>query len=1112
MVTFTDVKLAVNEFCVGRFIGVITILVFVNTSCNVHPDEKKTEEAPFSLIDPAYSGVQFINDVKDAADFNIFTYRNFYNGGGVAIGDINNDGLADIFLTGNLVPNRLYLNRGDFRFEDITASAGVTGSKAWSTGVTMADVNSDGLLDIYVCNSGDLKGDSRENELFLNNGDLTFTEKAAEFGLADKGFSTHASFFDYDMDGDLDCYLLNNSFKSIERVDQFVRTRDDRDIEGGDKLLRNDGAKFTDVSAEAGIYGGWIGFGLGVSVSDFNDDMYPDIYISNDFWERDYLYINNGNGTFSEDIISRTSLISASSMGSDAADLDNDGYTDIFTTEMLPADNFRLKTMAKFEETNIKELKVRSSYHFQTMQNCLQFNTGDARFIETASMSNVGATDWSWGSLIFDMDNDGMKDIFVSNGIYRDITSMDFSDFVADRENIKQIVLKTGKFDLEDLLELVPSTKLSNFAFLNRGNRVFSNAADSMGLAEPSFSNGASYADLDNDGDFDLVVNNINSTAFIYRNNATHGNKFKKVKFHGTPQNRFGIGAKVYLYSGEGHQVLQNFTSRGFQSSVEPTLIFGIGQETTIDSMVVIWPDKQKQVLKYPSINETIVVKHESATEVFENSNARQVTLLSDITDQHLIDPIAHKENSFNDFDQERLMPRVVSTEGPRVLKGDLNADSFDDFILLGGAGQPDRFFYQNSKGNFRDVTPLDVARDSGYESTCGLIIDLDRDGDLDVIIGSGGNEVSSPVAGLRYYENKGDDTFVSSGLFSHVKGHFSCILPNVNDNSLDLFIGGRITPGNYGVAPRSYLLRFESGEVKDITPEELKHPGMVTSATWTDADQDGRKDLLVAGEWMPLLLFSNSDNGLRLKKAIPHSEGWWTALLAVDLNNDGREEIVAGNWGWNSKFKASPEKPIRMYVNDFDGNGKAEAILTWYPPAEDVDFPFATKSDITAQLPFLKKQNLKYGEYAKRRYDDLFTNQQRSKASEYKINQLGSAVFWNEGDHNYAMKELPSEAQVSPVFAIAAHDFDGDSLPDLLLMGNLYGLKPEVGRQDSNHGVLLRNNGTRTFESVPYQRTGIYLKGEVRDVTLIEIGQNSCFLVALNNESIRIIKKKTVE
>ena len=1090
----------------NRMVGffVLSILLLISCSKSNEPPDKNYL---FTLLSGDHTGITFINEVDDSKDFNIFTYRNFYNGGGVAIGDINNDSLPDVYFTSNMGDNKLYLNKGHWQFEDITEKAGVAGTMSWSTGVAMADVNADGLLDIYVCNSGYVKGGKRENELFINNGDLTFTERAKEFGLNDKGYSTHASFFDYDLDGDLDCYLLNNSFKSIERVEQFLIKRDVRDEEGGDKLFRNDDGHFTDVSEKAGIYGSSIGFGLGVSVSDLNNDMLPDIYISNDFWERDYLYINKGDGTFSEEITARTSVISASSMGLDVADLDNDGDPEIFTTDMLPGDNYRLKSMTKFDETNIKELKVKSSYHYPQFQNCLQMNDSTAHFQETAFLSKVAATDWSWGALIFDMNNDGWKDIFVANGIYRDITSMDFTDFVTDRKNIKKIVLEKGKFDFNDLLNLIPSTKLSNYSFINQKNRTFKNLADSLGLGTPSFSNGAAYGDLDNDGDLDLVVNNVNMPCFIYRNNAEHqlANNFLKIKFHGAPGNAFGIGAKVSIYSKGEVQELQNFMTRGFESSVEPHLLFGLGKKTTVDSLLVIWPDLRKQIIKNVGANKVLVLEHQSANLRFKLKPKLGNTLFENATDVALKGNYSHKENAFNDFDQERLLPRKLSTEGPKIVSGDLNADKLEDFMLLGAEGDPDKLFFQTKNGQFKEQLQVPFTMDSLFESTCGVFFDADNDHDLDILIGSGGNQINNnPKNALRYYQNDGHGKFLKVDIgLSKVVGDFSCILSEDfdQDGDDDLFIGGRLVAGSYGLVPKSYLLRNDKGSWVDITPATLRDAGMVTGAVWADFDKDSKKDLVVVGEWMPVKVFQNRGTGLGPAEILNGTEGWWTAIEKADLNKDGIDDFVLGNWGLNSKFQASNDRPLKMYVNDFDHNGKSEFIITWYPPLENTPYPFATKSDLTSQLPQLKKSVLHYGDYASKTYEDLLTVEQRKGAIEYTTITLQSAVLWNFGNNQYRVEPLPIEAQVSPIFSIIADDLDGDKIVDLFLCGNFYGLKPEVGRQNSNHGIFLKGNEKGEFKYLTSSITGLDVKGEVHDARELQIPhKGKTILIGRNN------------
>jgi hypothetical protein len=769
--------------------------------------------------------------------------------------------------------------------------------------------------------------------------------------------------------------------------------------------------------------------------------------------------------------------------------------------------------MAKFEETNIRELKVKSSYHYQLMQNCLHFNEGDAYFQESANLANVAATDWSWGSLMFDMDNDGWKDIFVSNGIYRDITSMDFSDFVADRENIKKIVFEKGKFDYQDLLALVPSTAISNYAFLNEGGKVFTNATDLLGLNTPSFSNGSAYADLDNDGDMDLVVNNINSPAFVYRNNTDtlRNHNFLKIRFEGPEKNRFGIGTKVTVHTPQGIQVLQNYMTRGFQSSVEANLIFGLGKSASIDSLTVIWPDKKMQTLKNVKANSVITVLYNQADgRIFSPGENRKSSLLADISSR-LKGDLHHKENRYNDFDHERLSPRSHSNESPKILTGDLDGDKRDDFILLGASGCEDRIFYQATDGKFSQDPLRAIAPDSLFESTCGKIFDVDGDRDMDILIGGGGNEKDSHYTGLRLYKNVGNRQFkLEKGFLSNVTGNFSCILSNDfdGDGNVDIFLGGRIVTENYGVPPRSYLLKGDGLTFSDVTPESLMNPGMVTSAVWTDTDNDRKDDLVIAGEWMPIIVYKNMGDGkLSSGVSLPESDGWWNTIQKADVNKDGVEDLIIGNWGLNSKFKATVEKPLKMFVSDFDQNGKTEPIILWYPPAELKLFPFASKMDLTAQLPMLKKRNLKYGDYAVKQYPEIFNEDQRKNAKEYSASELRTCVFLAQGNGSYTIQPLPIEAQLSPVFSITALDFNGDQNTDLLLTGNFFSLKPEVGRQDSNHGILMIGDGRGAFSTVSPLQTGIRLTGEVRDTQYIRSGSDDAVLVGINNADVKLLK-----
>lgn len=1068
----------------------------------------------FRLLSSKETGIEFNNEVVDGEKFNILTYRNFYNGGGVAIGDINNDSLPDLYFTSNQKRNKLYLNKGNFEFEDITEKAGVGGTKAWCTGVTMADVNGDGLLDIYVCNSGDVEGKYRGNELFINNGNLTFSEKSREYNLSNGGYTTHAAFFDFDLDGDLDCYIVNNSFKDPGKIELYKKARE-VPYPGGDKLMRNDGGTFKDVTREAGIYSSEIGFGLGVAVSDVNNDNLPDVYISNDFWERDYLYINRGNGRFSEDLVHRINYCSVSSMGADIADLDNDGSPEIFTTDMLPADNDRLKTTIAFDPYHLEDTKYRANFHYQMIQNCLHRNDGTGHFQELALLSGVAATDWSWGALIFDFENDGRPDIFVSNGIQKDIMAMDFRDFIADREKRNEIISRKGKFDYRDFISFIPSNPIINYAFHNSGHLMFQDQAALLGLNQKSFSNGSAYGDLDNDGDLDLVVNNINAPCFVYRNEARSNpdNHFLKVKLKGYAQNRFGIGARVTLKTKGELRNLQNFNTRGFQSSIEPSLLFGLGKADRIDEVRVTWPDRKEEILTGITPDQTVLLDHAHAVPATTTPENKESPGFEEVGNQVFQGDPTHHENVYNDFNQEILLTRMLSTEGPRLVIGDVNQDKLDDFILLGAAGEPDKLFLQKGDGMFYFRLSPAFSRDAAPESTCGALFDADGDGDLDLLIGSGGNEIQMERNNflLRFYRNDGHGNFARDD-----KGRPPAIgnLSTIEvedydkDGDMDVFLGARTIPGNYGLPPRSYLFKNDGGNWMDVTPATLGNAGMVTDAAWADADSDGDKDLVVVGDWMAITIFKNEKGFLKDATTLPGSNGWWNRIEAADLDKDGDIDFVVGNWGLNTKFKASQARPVTMFVNDFDDNGKSEFIINWYAPLDDRAYPFATKQELTSQLPALRKSILRYKDYAPKTYDSMFTPEIRKRSISYEVNHLESAIVWNEGNA-FTISALPLEAQVSPVFAIVADDLDNDGKTDIWLGGNFYALKPQVGRHDASRGVFLKGGPGRSFESQPAARSGIFVEGEVRDAAVLRSKSSKRILVARNNARVLVYVRK---
>ncbi len=1100
------------------------ISAFTGESCTspskpkANPTLPKATHTYFDLLDSTQTGISFVNQVVDQPSFNILTYRNFYNGGGVAIGDINNDQLPDLYFTANQLSNKLYLNKGNFQFEDITDQAKVSGSKEWSTGAVMADVNGDGWMDIYVCNSGGVDGLDKENELFINQQDGTFTEEAAAYQLNNRGYSTQASFFDYDQDGDLDCYLLNNSFRDPGKIELFKSMRDKPDELGGDKLYRNDGEIFTDVTNDAGIYSSEIGFGLGAAIGDVNSDGLPDIYVSNDFWERDYLYLNQGDGSFSEELVERIDYCSISSMGGDIADINNDGHPEIFSTDMLAADNYRLKAMSAFDPFHLENTKYRANYHYQFAQNCLHLNNGSGFFQEAGMLAKVASTDWSWGALIFDFENDGLKDIFVSNGIAKDLMSMDFRDFLANN-NIQAVSTNKGDNFFQTLIDKMPSNPLKNFAFSNKGNLRFDLHTEALGLAQPSFSNGAAFGDIDNDGDQDLIVNNVNMPSFIYRNEANERleNHYVKITFEGYDKNLFGIGAEVSISVNGQHQMMQNFNSRGFESSIEPQLIFGLGNATQIDELKVRWPDGKQQILTDIPADQTITLSHNKASSAPPSSESKQLNPIFSLAPASIIKgQTTHNENAYNDFDHEHLLLKMLSTEGPKIIEGDVNGDQLTDMILLGATDDEDKLFIQQADGTFSRKAVRGFQATSSFESTCGALFDQDGDGDLDLMLGAGGNEYQKGGQQfiLRYFRNDGKGNFeLDQSNIPQVVGNLSTIKANDvdKDGDMDLFLGARAIPGNYGLPPRNFLLANDQGRWVDITSPAVGGLGMVTDAEWADTDRDGDDDLIVVGDWMPVTILKNEAGQLANAEVIPGSEGWWNVLECADVDGDGDMDAVLGNWGLNSKFKASPAKPITMYVNDFDGNNKSEFIINWYPPLDQSAYPFATKPDLMTQLPELKKASLTYEEYAAKTYESLFSAEIRAQSIPYKVEYLESAILWND-QGLFTLSALPIQAQFSPVHAIVVDDLDEDGAADIWLGGNFYGLKPQLGRQNGSRGVFLKGDGVRTFTYLSTEASGINVTGEVRDACFIKRpgDQPNTLFVARNNAALLLFQRNS--
>lgn len=1099
------------------------------TAC--HPVAHEQGPALFEALPPARTGLDFTNRLTPTQDFNVFKYMYFYNGGGVGAGDFNNDGRIDLFFAANQSGNKIYLNQGDLRFKDVTAEAAIPRDGGWSTGVSVVDINNDGLLDIYVCRVGNHETLHSHNLLLVcqgidSNGIPHYEDKAKEYGLDFSGFSTQAVFFDYDMDGDLDMYLLNHS---IHQNGAFG-SRSDKlktfNPLSGDRLYRNDGNNhFTDVTQQAGIHSSVIGFGLGITMTDINLDGYPDIYVGNDFHENDYLYINQHNGTFKDELDDHLMHTSQFSMGVDVADINNDGYPDIMTADMLPYDPNILKRSEGEDTWDIFNLKIGYGYNYQYTRNNLQLNRRNGMFSEIGLYAGVYATDWSWSPLWLDFDNDGVKDLFIANGIPKRLNDIDYINYVSNEEMQQKMSSDNlEKKDL-DLIEKFPQIKIPSKFFKNSPQLEFTDLAHSIAGARPSYSNGAIYADLDNDGDLDLVVNNIDDPALLYENktNDNHnktGNKaYLEIRLKGPEKNRNAIGAKAILFTGNEIRTYDKSPVRGFLSSMETPLHIGLAN-TRVDTLLLVWPDNTFQRIDWQQGVSNISLEYRKGLPSFDYSRItghwkNPARPMQDISRQTGI-LHRHEENDFHEFNREPLIPHMLSTEGPALAIADINRDGLQDVFLGSSKDKKSYLFLQQSGGKFILSHQPDLDADSSFEDVDACWADIDHDGNPDLIIASGGNEAygNDTLLSPRIYLNDGKGHLKKSRHpFENLFVNASCVTPcDFNgDGYTDLFIGGRSVPGDYGQIPRSYLLQNDgTGKFKDVTDQfapGLSKIGFVTRALWFDLDKDGRQDLLLCLEWGGILAFMNhpglSNTAVFSKIILTDKKGWWNFILPVDLNNDGNIDLVAGNLGLNSRLKASSKEPVRIYYYDFDGNGKREQLLTYYLDGREL--PFAGKEELEQQMPGLKKSFLYAEDFAKATLKDIFPEDKLLQADTLSADYFSNAILINQGNLHFTVQPMPWEAQLSPYRDAAVVDANGDNLPDILLVGNYYENNIQMGRYDADFGTILLNKGGGTFIAGPLN--GVVLKGQSRHIGPIKIAGRESYIVVRNNDSTRVLQ-----
>lgn len=1100
-----------------RIHQIIWLIVFAPlVGCELGSDDGETETTKlFQRISPGQSGVSFQNNVVQTADMNFFTNQHVLNGGGVAVGDMNNDGLPDLYFSSNQNSNHLYMNKGELKFEEVAEVAGVTGNSYWNTGVSIVDVNADGWNDIYLCHAGNFLNEPEklQNELFINNGDAdknngvpTFTERAVEFGLAGFSRSVHAAFLDYDNDNDLDVYVLNHPYNFWLPIDMRIEVEKRLPEEDSDRLYRNDGnGKFTDVTEEAGVKN-WA-FGLSASVGDLNNDGWMDIYVANDYSEKDECLINNQDGSFSKTIDSMFFHISNFSMGSDIADFNNDGLADVVVVDMMAEDNRRKKINMSAMKPEVFWDNVALGRHYQYMQNTLQLNNGNGTFSDVAELSGVAFTDWSWSAIFADLDNDGWKDLFISNGLGKDIRNTD-----ANRALLGKEVMELRK-DFQQHIDKLPSEPIDNYVFRNNGNLTFEKKTLEWGVSYSGFSNGAALADLDRDGDLDLVLNNLNDTASIFENRVQASNYLQLLPI-GPEGNRAGVGMIAEVYAENAKQSQHVSISRGFLSCGENLLHFGIPHEK-VDSVLISWPDGKFQVILNPPLNKVWNVRYAEAVSRIKGKKQHQ-GYFEDITDETGID-FVHSETLFNDYAEQVLLPHKYSQFGPALAVADVNSDGLDDVFFGGAAGQASKLYLQTTDGNFKVKNIPDFSKHSGYEDVEALFFDLDGDGDNDLYVGSGSNEwpVNDPYYQDRIYLNDGLGGFRYDPLrLPTIVVSTGCVAANDfdHDGDMDLFVGGRIIPGKYPTPASGFLLQNNDGYFQDITKKlcpEMNTLGLVTDAVWMDLDKDGNSELIVSAEWSPIRVFKNYGNRFEEisdKAGTSGNSGWWYSLTVADLDNDGDEDLLAGNLGLNTKYQGTIDRPFEVYHYDFDDNGHGDIVLA-YPQDGDV-FPVRGRSCSSEQIPMLKKKFPTYEEFGSATLQTVYGNALDS-ALHYQANWMSSSVLMNQGDGTLKFKSLPIQAQLSSINGIVVLDVNSDAAKDVVVAGNMYHAETETCRHDASIGLLLMGDGNGGLEPADYAFSGLEILGDTKGIQKIELNGGLALIAARNAQAPLVIKLK---